>query len=306
MVTTPKVGVVFPQMEFGADVKEIKAWATVVNECGYDHILLYDHVVGADETLHKDWWGAYNVRTTFHEPMVLFGYLAALTDMEMLAGIIVLPQRQTALVAKQAAEVDILTGGRFRLGVANGWNPVEYQALGKDFGNRGERIEEQVFMLRQLWVERSVTFEGLYEQLPGVGLAPRPIQRPIPIWFGAKSAAAYRRAGRLADGWIPEVYLGPELTEAQSIVNGAATAAGRDPGTIGMEGRVRWGTDGVQHIVDDIGRWGEVGATHVALNTMMAPSGEWRQDEQIGLASAQEHLDVLRACAEALGLTPRQ
>jgi len=278
----------------------------VANECGYDHALLYDHVVGADETIHQDWWGAYNVRTPFHEPMVLFGYLAALTGMEMLAGIIVLPQRQTALVAKQAAEVDMLTGGKFRLGVAIGWNPVEYQALGKDFSNRGQRIEEQVAILRQLWSERSVTFQGRFEEMPGVGLAPRPVQRPIPIWFGGQSPIAYRRAGRLGDGWIPEVYLGPELTEAQSIVNQAASEAGRDPETIGMQGRVRWGTGGVSQIVDDIGRWGEVGATHVAINTMMAPSGEWRQDAQTGLASVQEHVDVLHACADALKLTPRR
>jgi probable F420-dependent oxidoreductase len=278
----------------------------VANECGYDHALLYDHVVGADETIHQDWWGAYNVRTPFHEPMVLFGYLAALTGMEMLAGIIVLPQRQTALVAKQAAEVDMLTGGKFRLGVAIGWNPVEYQALGKDFSNRGQRIEEQVAILRQLWSERSVTFQGRFEEMPGVGLAPRPVQRPIPIWFGGQSPIAYRRAGRLGDGWIPEVYLGPELTEAQSIVNQAASEAGRDPETIGMQGRVRWGTGGVSQIVDDIGRWGEVGATHVAINTMMAPSGEWRQDAQTGLSSVQEHLDVLHECADALKLTPRR
>ena len=306
MANQPEIGVVFPQMEFGGDVEHVRSWGRAANECGYHHALLYDHVVGADETVHENWWGAYNIRTTFHEPMVLFGFLAAITEMELLAGVLVIPQRQTVLVAKQAAEVDLLTGGRFRLGVAIGWNPLEYAALGKDFTNRGRRIEEQVTLLRRLWSEHSVTFHGDYDDVSAIGLCPRPIQRPIPVWFGGESPPAYRRAGKFADGWIPEVPVGPELDEAQAIVREAASRAGRDPESIGLQGRVRWGTAGVAGIVDDVARWQEAGATHVAINTMMAPSGVWRQDEQTGLASVEDHLEVLHTCAEALKLRPRE
>ena len=155
-----KIGVVLPQTEIGADPVVVRAYAAAVEELGFAHILAYDHVLGADPAGHPGWTGPYDVDTTFHEPFVLFGYLAAITSMELVTGVIILPQRQTALVAKQAAEVDLLTGGRFRLGVGLGWNQVEYEALGKDFTDRGRRLAEQVALLRQLWTERSVTFRG--------------------------------------------------------------------------------------------------------------------------------------------------
>src|SRR5579859_7042033 len=177
-----KIGVVFPQTEIGADAGAVRAYAQRVEELGYGHVLAYDHVLGADPAVHVGWSGPYDVRTTFHEPLVLFGYLAALTSLELVTGIIILPQRQTALVAKQAAEVDLLTGGRFRLGIGLGWNAVEYEALGEDFTNRGKRSEEQVEVIRKLWTERSVTFEGKYHRVTGAGLAPLPNQRPIPVW----------------------------------------------------------------------------------------------------------------------------
>src|SRR4051794_20443902 len=170
---------------------------------GYRHLLVYDHVLGADPKVHENWQGPYDVDTTFHEPFVLFGYLAAVTELELVTGIIILPQRQTALVAKQAAEVDLLTNGRFRLGVGLGWNQVEYDALGKDFSDRGRRSVEQVELLRRLWTERSVTFDGTYERVQGAGIAPLPVQQPIPVWMGASSEPAFRRAGRIADGWFP-------------------------------------------------------------------------------------------------------
>ena len=300
-----KIGVVFPQMETGADPDGIRAWARAVDEAGYHHVMLYDHVVGADPAVHQGWKGDYTVKTPFHEPMVLFGFLAGLTSMEMLSGILVAPQRQTVLVAKQAAEVDILTHGRFRMGVAIGWNHVEYDSLGMDFGTRGRRLDEQVALLRRLWQEGSVTFEGEFDAVQGVGLAPLPIQRPIPIWFGGQTPIAYRRAGRLGDGWIPEMGVDGSLFEAIGIVEQAARDAGRDPSTIGMQGRVRWGEGGVDQIVRDIGRWREAGATHVAINTMMAPSGRWRQDEQVGLPGIDDHIAALRAVAEDLRLEPR-
>ena len=179
--------------------------------------------------------------TTFHEPFVLFGYMAAITELEMVTGIIILPQRQTALVAKQAAEVDLLTRGRFRLGIGLGWNAVEYEALGQDFTTRGRRARGAGGPAPAA-VDRAVRspIEGSFDRVTGAGLAPLPVQRPIPVWFGAQSERAYRRAGRLADGWFPQVRPGPELDEARRVVEQAAVEAGRDPALLGMEGRVSW------------------------------------------------------------------
>ncbi|MEV0346207.1 LLM class F420-dependent oxidoreductase [Nonomuraea sp. NPDC050680] len=283
-----RIGVVFPQTELGADVGAVRAYGQRVEELGFRHVLAYDHVVGADPAVHQGWDGPYDVRTTFHEPMVLFGYLAALTSLELVTGIIILPQRQTALVAKQAAEVDLLTAGRFRLGVGLGWNRVEYEALGQDFSTRGKRIDEQVALLRRLWTEPSLTFEGTFDRVTGAGLAPLPVQRPIPVWFGAQSAPAYRRAGRLADGWFPQMSPGPKLDEAKAMVAEAATQAGRDPATLGMEGRVSW-TGDAEELREAARRWRESGATHVAINTMRA-----------GLRSVDEHLAALETAADAL------
>jgi probable F420-dependent oxidoreductase len=286
-----QIGVVFPQTEIGADVGAIRAYAQRVEELGFGHVLAYDHVVGADPAVHHGWQGPYNVHTTFHEPFVLFAYLAAITELELVTGIIILPQRQTVLVAKQAAEVDLLTQGRFRLGVGLGWNAVEYEALGEDFSNRGRRLDEQVLLLRRLWTEQTVTFDGAYERVTGAGLAPLPIQRPIPVWFGAASMPAYRRAGRLATGWFPQVPPGPKLDAARGEVEQAAREAGRDPAGLGMEGRVTWGDSGVHKLAEHVGRWREARATHVAVNTMGS-----------GLGSVDNHLTVLAQCAEALEL----
>jgi len=286
-----QIGVVFPQTEIGPDAGAVRAYGQRVEELGFTHVLAYDHVVGADPAVHRGWDRPYDVRTTFHEPMVMFGYLAALTSLELVTGIIILPQRQTALVAKQAAEVDLLSGGRFRLGVGLGWNEVEYEALGQEFRTRGRRIEEQVALMRRLWTEESVTYAGEFDRVTGAGLAPLPVQRPIPVWFGAQSERAYRRAGRLADGWFPQVSPGPELDKAKEIVNAAAREAGRDPAQLGMEGRVGWRGDAAK-LAEQAGRWQESGATHLAVNTMGA-----------GLASLRDHLGALEVAAEALGVS---
>ncbi|MEU8382846.1 LLM class F420-dependent oxidoreductase [Streptosporangium sp. NPDC048865] len=283
-----QIGVVFPQTEIGADAGAVRAYAQGAEELGFRHLMAYDHVVGADPEVHRGWKGVYDIRSTFHEPMVLFGYLAALTSLELVASIIILPQRQTVLVAKQAAEVDLLSGGRLRLGVGLGWNRVEYEALGQDFGTRGRRAEEQVGLMRRLWTERSVTFEGAYDRVTGAGLAPLPVQRPIPLWFGAQSPPAYRRAGRLADGWFPQVPPGPELDEARAMVEEAAVQAGRDPSALGMEGRVSW-TGDAEETAGLARRWREAGATHLAVNTMNA-----------GLGSVDDHLAALSAVAGTL------
>ncbi|SDK83333.1 LLM class F420-dependent oxidoreductase [Nonomuraea jiangxiensis] len=285
-----QIGVVFPQTEIGPDVGAVRAYGQAVEELGYRHVMAFDHVLGADPAVHEGWEGPYDVRTTFHEPMVLFGYLAALTSLELVTSVIILPQRQTALVAKQAAEVDLLSAGRFRLGVGLGWNQVEYEALGQDFGTRGKRVEEQVELMRRLWTEQTVTFDGAFDQVTGAGLAPLPVQRPIPVWFGAQSPAAYRRAGRLADGWFPQMSPGPRLAEAKAMVEEAAARAGRDPAALGMEGRASW-RGSAEEVSELAGQWREAGATHLALNTMKA-----------GLGSVDEHLAALESAAEALGL----
>ena len=279
-----RIGVVFPQTELGGDVGAVRAYGERVDELGYTHILAYDHVVGADPVIHQNWSGPYNVDTTFHEPFVMFGYLAAVTSVELVTGIIILPQRQTALVAKQAAEVDLLTAGRLRLGVGIGWNAVEYEALSKDFTNRGRRLEEQIELMRRLWTESTVTFDGTYETVTGAGLNPLPVQRPIPVWIGGVAEAALRRAGRMADGWFPMVPPGQHLDAARDIVSAAASQAGRDPSTLGMEGRIGWGEGGVDELVKHAARWREAGATHIAVNTMGG-----------GFETPDDHLDALDA-----------
>jgi probable F420-dependent oxidoreductase len=286
-----QIGVVLPQTELGGDVGALRAYAQGVERLGYAHVLAYDHVVGADPAVHAGWAGPYNVRSTFHEPLVLFGYLAAMTSLELVTGIIILPQRQTVLVAKQAAEVDLLSSGRFRFGIGLGWNAVEYEALGKEFANRGKRSEEQVALLRRLWTEPSITYEGRWEQVTGAGLAPLPLQRPIPIWFGASSPRAYERVGRLADGWFPQAPPGPKLDAARAMVDKAATDAGRDPSGLGMEGRASWGIGGVDAVVEEAAAWRDAGASHISINTMGA-----------GLATVDDHLAALGQAARALHL----
>ena len=198
----------------------------------------------------------------------------------------ILPQRQAVLVAKQAAEVDLLSGGRLRLGVGLGWNAVEYEALGEDFSTRGKRCDEQVELMRRLWTEESVSYRGTYHQVTGAGLAPLPIRQPIPVWFGASSPRAFRRAGRLGDGWFPMVGPGPKLEAARQQVEQAATDAGRDPAQIGMQGQVSWNSS-TDDLAEGIRSWAQAGASHVSVNTMNA-----------GLATVEQHLDALTAAAE--------
>ena len=199
-----RIGVTFPQTEIGNDPIAIRDYAQTVEGLGYHHLLVYDHVLGADITNRPGWTGAYRLEDPFHEVFVLLGYLAGLTaSLELVVGVLILPQRQTALVAKQAAEVDVLSGGRLRLGVGVGWNPVEYEGLGKNFHDRGVRSEEQIALLRALWTAPSISFEGRWERVVAAGINPLPVQRPIPTWIGGYAEATLRRIGRLGDGWFP-------------------------------------------------------------------------------------------------------
>jgi probable F420-dependent oxidoreductase len=287
-----QVGVVFPQTELGGDVGAVRAYGEQVEALGYRHILAFDHVVGADPNVHTGWNGPYDIQTTFHEPMVLFGFLAGATrSLEFVTGVIIVPQRQTVLVAKQAAEVDLLSSGRFRLGVGIGWNTVEYEALGEDFGNRGKRSEEQIELMRRLWTEESVTFDGKFHTVTGAGLAPLPVQRPIPVWIGANSTRGLERAGRMADGWFPMVVPGPDLDAARAVVDQAAVDAGRDPKDLGMEAWVKW-QGSAEDVITKMDKWVKEGASHISINTMGA-----------GLETVDDHLAALAAVAEALPKT---
>jgi probable F420-dependent oxidoreductase len=285
------IGAVFPQTEIGNDPGAIRDYAQAVEDLGYHHILIYDHVLGASTATRPGWTGPYTSETPFHEPFVLFGYLAGLTRrVELVTGVIILPQRQTALVAKQAAEVDVLSDGRLRLGVGIGWNQVEYDALNADFRTRGARIEEQVEVLRALWKQPVITLRGRWHQIDEAGINPLPIQRPIPIWFGGHAEPMLKRAARLGDGWFP---LRPPNDEARGMVErlfSYARDAGRAPQNLGIEAFVHV-KDGMEEAwAARADGWSTLGATHLAVNTMGA-----------GFRSPDDHIEALRRARGALG-----
>ena len=286
-----RYGVVFPQTEIGADPAAIRDFAEAAESLGYHHILAYDHVVGANPASRPGWRPPYSHRDEFHEPFVLFGYLAALTkEIELVTGIIILPQRQTVLVAKQAAALDVLSGGRLRLGIGIGWNPVEYEALGENFHNRGRRSEEQVELMRKLWTRELVTFEGRWHKITDAGLNPLPVQRPIPIWFGGSNDRVLQRVGRLGDGWFPLLAPDAKARAAIEKIRTYAQGAGRDPEGIGIEARISLGQGSAQTWLKEIAAWKELGATHLTVNTMKA-----------GFANPAAHIDAIRRFKEAVG-----
>jgi probable F420-dependent oxidoreductase len=286
-----RIGAVFPQTEIGNDPAAIRDWAQAVEDLGYAHVLAYDHVLGAGVDTRPGWVG-YTSDTPFHEIFVLFGYLAAVTrTVELVTGVLVLPQRQTALVAKQAAEVDVLSGGRLRLGVGVGWNHVEYEALGQAFGDRGARSAEQVELLRKLWAEPTVSFTGRWHHVDNAGIDPRPVRGRIPIWFGGNSEAALRRAGEIGDGWLPQRAPDDIARGLLDRVRSAATAVGRDPAEIGFEPRLGLAETPEDQWADFADGWRDLGATHLCVNTM-----------GLGLAAPDDHVVALR---EALAVLAR-
>ena len=262
-----KLGVVFPQTEIGVDPIAIRDYAQAAEQIGYEHVLVFDHVLGADPVRFEGKFRPpYTHQTLFHEPFVLFGYLAAVTTkLELTTGIIILPQRQTALVAKQAAEVDVLSGGRMRLGVGIGWNHVEYEALGENFRNRGRRIEEQIVLLRRLWTEELLDFDGKYERVNQASINPLPIQRPIPIWMGGTADAVLRRVARLADGWFPQFQPGPQASETIEQLRGYIREARRRVEDVGIEGRISMFNTPEDQWSAALQGWRDLGATHVSL-----------------------------------------
>jgi probable F420-dependent oxidoreductase len=278
-----RIGVIFPQTEIGADPGAVRDFASAAESLGFDHIVAFDHVVGANPASRPDWKGPYTYRDNFHEPMVLFGFLAGVTKtIELVTSIIILPQRQTVLVAKQAAAVDVLSGGRLRFGVGIGWNPVEYEALGENFQDRGRRCEEQVELLRELWTRDLVTFQGRWHRITDAGINPLPMQRPIPLWFGGGAESVLRRLARLGDGWFPLLPPDDSARRAIERLGHYVMEAGREPGNIGIEGFIRLAEGSVDVCAGQVDKWRALGATHVSLNTMRA-----------GLGSPREHIEAI-------------
>lgn len=291
-----KVGAVFPQNEIGAGPDGVAKYVREIERLGFDHLVIYDHVLGAHPDRPAGWTGPYarapyTHESPFHEVFVALGFVAALTTrLELATAVLVLPQRQAALAAKQAAEVDVLSKGRLRLGVGIGWNAVEFEALGADFRDRGRRIEEQIRLMRALWCDEVVDFGGKWHRVDRAGLNPLPVQRPIPVWMGggydrAKKIVvepALRRIAKLADGWFTHVQPGDEaaITRFRELVTGE----GRDPAGMGLEGRVNAGMVKRDEWKREIEWWRNAGATHVELNTMAA-----------GYRSLDEHLEALAA-----------
>ncbi|HWN01807.1 MAG TPA: LLM class F420-dependent oxidoreductase [Candidatus Dormibacteraeota bacterium] len=281
-----KIGTVFPQTEIGQDPAVIRDYAQAVEAMGYTHILAFDSVIGANPDRPGGWDSQYDYRHAFHEPFALFAFCAAVTRrIELATGVLILPQRQTILVAKQAAEVDVLSGGRLRLGIGVGWNPVEFEALGENIHDRGKRVEEQLEVMRLLWTRELVTYEGRWHRVPDAGIKPLPVQRPIPVWMGGESEAVLRRAARLADGWITLQTFRPGPASQQIIdrLHGLLREAGRDPAAFGIEGRVALAKLPPAEWAKELAAWRAMrGITHLCVNTM-----------GLGLPGPEEHVRTL-------------
>lgn len=282
------IGVTFPQNEIGADPAAIRAYARTVEDLGYRHLVAYDHVLGADPSQRPGWIG-YTQKHLFHEPFVLFGYLAALTTLELVTAVIILPQRQAVLVAKQAAEVAVLSNGKLRLGIGVGWNPVEYEALGRDFHIRGRVMEEQIEVMRLLWSQEVVSYQGRFHTIVEAGLNPLPPERRIPVWMGGTSEKALKRIARMGDGWFPQGLPDDDMRARLGQLRAWTAEAGRDPATLGIEARINAASGDLGEWVRQTEAWQALGATHVSLNTMNA-----------GYTSLDQHLEALRTYAEAV------
>jgi len=287
-----KIGVVFPQTEIGSDPAAIRDYAQTAEGLGYSHLLAYDHVLGANPQRPGGWSGPYTYLTPFHEVFVLLGYLAAVTRrLGLVTGVLILPQRQTALVAKQAASLDVLSGGRLRLGVGLGWNAVEYAALNENFHNRGRRIEEQVALMRRLWSEPLVDYKGKWHTVPDAGLNPLPVQRPIPIWFGGSAEAVLRRIARLGDGWIAPQRKAEDVRPVLDMLERFIEQAGRERSQVGLEVRIPYEAGNPTAWETAMRAWQAAGATHLSLNTMDS-----------GFNTPQEHLKAMRKFASVADL----
>ena len=297
-----RVGVGFPQRErgIGSDPGAVREYAQAAESLGYSHLRAGDHVLGANSASRPGWPGPFDHTDLWHETLTLFGYLAGVTErLELVSSVLILPQRQTVLVAKQAAEVDFLSGGRLRLGIGIGWNHVEYEALGEDFHNRGTRSEEQIDVMRALWTRELVTFEGRWHKITDAGLNPLPVQRPIPVWIGGGPGSAggtsetgaervLRRVARTADGWFPSIGLDDGVKEAIARLREYIGREGREVSDVGIEGPVPLDAAGPDSWVQQGLAWKKVGATHLAVYT-----------DGRGFTSLDQHIACLRLFQEA-------
>ena len=287
------IGIVFPQMEIGSDRGGVKAFGQAAESLGYTHISSFDHVVGANLENRPNWTRRYSVASEFHEPFVLFGFLAGVTEnLGFSTSIMILPQRQTVLVAKQAATVDVLCGGQFRLGIGTGWNEVEYESLNEDFKSRGKRSEEQIEVMRELWSNQIVDYKGEWHSIPDAGITPLPIQRPIPVWLGGGATnVVLRRIARISDGWMPQWQPNDESLAELERVRSMAKEFGRDPSDIGLDGRLPLVGEDSDSWAERAQGWEAAGATHISILTM-----------NDGLSGADEHirrLEEFRAAVPA-------
>jgi len=283
-----KIGVVYPQTELGSDPLAVRDYAQAAESLGYTHILAFDHVLGANPQRPDPLPGPYTHKDPFLEPFVLFSYIAAVTNtIELTTGIVILPQRQTALVAKQAATLDVLSGGRLRLGVGIGWNWVEYEGLNQDFGTRGRRVEEQLALLRQLWTNPLVTFEGRWDMIPDAGINPLPIQQPIPIWFGGHADAVLKRVAAVGSGWMPNYRQAADALPSIDKIQRYLAEAGRSGQKIGIEARIWYGDGDTAKWQATRDGWEAAGATHLSINTM-----------DCGFTTPAEHIEAIRFFAQ--------
>ncbi|MFZ2098683.1 MAG: LLM class F420-dependent oxidoreductase [Anaerolineales bacterium] len=288
-----KIGVIFPQTEFPSDPAAIRDYAQAVEGLGFTHMHAYDHILGANPDRPGGWTGPYTFKSQFFEPFVLFSYLAGLTQKIGFApGILILPQRQTALVAKQAATLDVLSHGRLRMGIGNGWNETEYIALGENFHNRGKRMEEQVHLLRLLWTQPLVKYEGRWHTIPDAGINPLPVQRPIPIWFGGTEDRVLQRMARLGDGWMLNIRAPEQARPILDQLNHYLEQAGRQKASFGLDLRLNMSLVEQDQWISHLHALEELGATHVTINTMGC-----------GYDSASAHIEALQRFAKVVGLS---
>lgn len=287
-----RIGMIYPQTEYGNDPAAIRDYAQTAEDLGFNHLLAYDHILGENAAISAQGYRPYTHLSAFQEPFVLFSYLAGLTRrLEFTTGILILPQRQTAVVAKQAATLDVLSQGRLRLGIGLGWNAVEYEALNENFHNRGKRSEEQIAVLRKLWTEPVVNYRGKYHTITESGLNPMPVQRPIPIWLGGLAEAVLKRAVRLGDGWMPNYRTFEQAKPTLETIRGYLEEAGRPAVSFGIEARVMYDPNQPEKWLKDVEDWQQAGATHLSLNVM-----------GLGYNTPEQHLSALEQIASELGL----
>jgi probable F420-dependent oxidoreductase len=286
-----KLGAVFPTTEIGNDPSVIRDWAQAAEGLGYDQIVTFDHVLGAEHANRKPRLGGpYTEDDAFHEPFTLFAFLAAVTErVDLVTGVLIAPQRQTALIAKQAAEVDVLSKGRMRLGIGTGWNYVEYDSLGLPFKGRGAMLDEQVEVLRKLWTEELVDYKGQFHKIERANILPRP-ERPIPIWFGAIAPIALDCAARLGDGLL--LASAPSMVEPMvHRVRELLGKHGRDPATFPIETFVDF-SHGPERWDAEIELWKKLDGTHLTLRAMDT-AAKYVGAEHVGYRGPQAYIDAL-------------